>query len=85
VRDGGRGVPPEALERIFDRFARADGARARTQGGAGLGLAIVAAIAGAHGGSCEASALARGTAFALRLPAFDAAPLAVSPLAPANS
>ena len=70
VRDGGLGVPPEALEHIFDRFARADDARARAQGGAGLGLAIVAAIAQAHDGRCTAAGLPRGTEFALRLPDY---------------
>src|SRR5205823_13453970 len=70
VRDGGCGVPPDAVERIFDRFARADDARTRAQGGVGLGLAIVAAIARAHGGTCQAAALPRGTAFSLRLPGF---------------
>jgi signal transduction histidine kinase len=70
VADGGCGVPPEALGRIFDRFGRADDARARTQGGVGLGLAIADAIARAHGGRCTVTPLQRGTAFALRLPGF---------------
>jgi signal transduction histidine kinase len=64
-------VPPEALERIFERFARADEARARTTGGAGLGLAIVAAIAKAHGGSCAAATTEDGTVFTLVLPGFE--------------
>jgi two-component system OmpR family sensor kinase len=63
-------VPADALEHIFDRFARADDARTRAQGGAGLGLAIVGAIAQAHGGRCTAAALPRGTEFALRLPGY---------------
>jgi two-component system, OmpR family, sensor kinase len=53
VRDEGGGFPPEFLGHAFDRFARAD--PARTQGGAGLGLSIVRAIAEAHGGSAHAS------------------------------
>jgi signal transduction histidine kinase len=73
VRDGGLGVPADALEHIFDRFARADDARTRAQGGAGLGLAIVGAIAQAHRGRCTATALPRGTEFALRLPGYMAA------------
>jgi signal transduction histidine kinase len=68
VSDSGCGVPPEALARIFDRFARADGARTRERGGAGLGLAIVAAVARAHGGRCSVERLERGTAFRLHLP-----------------
>ena len=68
VSDSGSGVPPEALPRIFDRWARADGARTRERGGAGLGLAIVAAVAHAHGGRCSVKSLPRGTAFRLHLP-----------------
>jgi signal transduction histidine kinase len=68
VSDSGTGVPPEALPRIFDRWARADGARTRERGGAGLGLAIVAAAARAHGGRCSVKPLSRGTAFRLHLP-----------------
>ena len=52
VADEGAGVPAAALHTIFDRFARADDARTRVHGGVGLGLAIVAAIAKAHGGTC---------------------------------
>ena len=70
VADEGGGIPPEALERIFDRFARADSARTRARGGAGLGLAIVDAIMRAHGGCCEAASNGTGATFTLRLPAF---------------
>ena len=52
VRDEGPGFPPALLEHAFERFTRSDHARGR--GGAGLGLAIVAAIAQAHGGSVQA-------------------------------
>jgi signal transduction histidine kinase len=72
VADAGRGIPPDAAERIFERFARVDDARNRAVGGAGLGLAIVDAIARAHGGSCSARPLRRGTVFSLRLPEFVA-------------
>ena len=78
VSDSGSGVPPEALPRIFDRWARADGARTRERGGAGLGLAIVAAVARAHGGRCSVKRLPRGTAFRLHLP-VRVAPGAPSP------
>jgi heavy metal sensor kinase len=52
IRDDGPGFPPQFLERAFERFTRADVARRR--GGAGLGLAIVRAIADAHGGRARA-------------------------------
>jgi two-component system, OmpR family, sensor kinase len=68
VADSGSGVPPEALPRIFDRWSRADSARSRERGGAGLGLAIVAAVARAHGGRCSVRSLTRGMAFRLHLP-----------------
>jgi signal transduction histidine kinase len=67
-------VPPDALPRIFDRWARADGARTRERGGAGLGLAIVAAVARAHGGRCSVKPLPRGTSFRLHLPVRALAP-----------
>ena len=70
VADEGGGIPPEALERIFDRFARADPARSRSQGGAGLGLAIVDALVRAHGGRCEAVNRSGGAVFTLRFPGF---------------
>jgi signal transduction histidine kinase len=76
VRDEGRGIPDQALGRIFDRFARADAARTRSSGGVGLGLAIVDAIAKAHGGRCTAASTAHGSVFTLRLPGFTPAPAA---------
>lgn len=60
VRDDGPGFPPDFIATAFERFTRADTARGR--GGAGLGLAIVAAIAQAHGGSAGARNLAAGGA-----------------------
>ena len=74
VEDGGCGIAPDALTHIFDRFARADAARTRAQGGVGLGLAIVDAIAKAHGGRCTVRTTRNGTIFALRLPQFRQAP-----------
>ena len=70
VEDEGCGVPPEALDRIFDRFARADAARTRSDGGVGLGLAIVDAIAKGHGGRCTVTNTGHGSIFALQLPSF---------------
>jgi heavy metal sensor kinase len=60
VTDAGPGLAPDFIDHAFERFARADGARSR--GGAGLGLAIVAAIASSHGGSARAANLADGGA-----------------------
>ena len=60
VSDEGPGFPPDFLPRAFERFSRADDARLR--GSAGLGLAIVDAIARAHGGSASASNTADGGA-----------------------
>jgi two-component system, OmpR family, sensor kinase len=54
VSDRGPGFPPEFLPHAFERFRRADAGRARKQGGAGLGLALVASIAHAHGGRAGA-------------------------------
>jgi len=53
VADEGQGFPPDFLPHAFERFSRAD--PARTTGGAGLGLAIVDAVARAHGGSASAA------------------------------
>jgi signal transduction histidine kinase len=70
VEDEGCGIPDDALARVFDRFARADAARTRSAGGVGLGLAIVDAIAKAHGGRCTVKNTGHGSIFALQLPEF---------------
>jgi signal transduction histidine kinase len=68
VADTGPGVAPADRERIFERFARAGGSRRRSEG-AGLGLAIVRAIAEAHGGRVELdTAPGRGAKFTLVIP-----------------
>lgn len=74
VADAGCGIPPEAIERIFERFARVDPSRSRARDGVGLGLAIVDAIAKAHGGRCTVTSSPRGSTFTLLLPGFDPAP-----------
>ena len=58
VSDEGSGFPPDLAPRAFERFARGDAAR--TRGGAGLGMAIVAAIAEAHGGTASIAANGAG-------------------------
>jgi heavy metal sensor kinase len=62
VDDDGPGIPPDQRAAIFDRFHRLDGGRSRDAGGAGLGLAIVQAIASAHGGRVWADAAPSGGA-----------------------
>ncbi len=68
VADRGPGMTPEQASRVFERFYRTDGARTRTSGGAGLGLAIAASLAAAHGGELTVDTQpGRGAAFCLRL------------------
>ncbi len=70
VADTGEGIPPEAIDSVFDRFYRADAARQRDdRQGAGLGLAIARGLAHAHGGDISvASRPGDGTVFTVRLP-----------------
>lgn len=71
VSDTGRGIPAEALPHIFDRFYRADEARRREEGGAGLGLAIAKWIVDNHRGSIRVeSQPGKGTKFEVALPVF---------------
>ncbi len=70
VTDQGIGIAPHDVDRIFERFYRADQARSRSTGGTGLGLAIVKHIATNHGGRVAVSStLGGGSTFTLRLPA----------------
>ncbi len=65
-----RGIPAGDLDRIFERFARVDTGRNRRDGGFGLGLAIVQAIAAAHNGSVRVrSTVGQGSVFEVVLPA----------------
>ena len=74
VSDRGPGLTPDQASQVFEPFYRADAARGRVgaddaEGGAGLGLSIVAAIADAHGGSASvSSAPGEGATFLVRLP-----------------
>ena len=75
VEDDGPGIPAEERERVFDRFHSTDPARDRASGGAGLGLAIVQAIARAHGGTVSAGESADGGArLVMVLPGFAPRP-----------
>jgi heavy metal sensor kinase len=68
VEDNGPGIPPEHLEKIFDRFYRIDPSRSREMGGTGLGLSLVKLTTEAHGGHVEVeSEPGRGTTFRLLL------------------
>jgi two-component system OmpR family sensor kinase len=69
VHDDGPGFPPGLAETAFERFARGDASRTRgTEGGAGLGLALVQAIVSAHGGSVALESSPGSTTITVRLP-----------------
>ncbi len=71
VTDSGDGIPAEHLPHVFERFYRADAARDRHHGGAGIGLAIAKALTEAHGGRITASSRGPGlgSTFTITLPA----------------
>jgi signal transduction histidine kinase len=69
VSDNGPGIPPDQLERIFERFTRGDAGLTQRVGGTGLGLAISKSLVELHGGSLSAeSAVGQGSTFHVRLP-----------------
>jgi signal transduction histidine kinase len=75
VSDRGPGIPSEDQARLFDRFTRIDSSRNRETGGVGLGLAIVSAIAEAHGGTVSVqSEVGKGSTFVLTLPLSNGNP-----------
>jgi len=71
VTNTGDGLVPDDLERVFERFYRADRSRSRDQGGSGIGLAIARALVEAHGGrlSVESPGKGQGARFICSLPA----------------
>jgi two-component system sensor histidine kinase SenX3 len=80
VVDEGTGIAPQDVERVFERFYRADPARSRATGGTGLGLAIVKHVATNHGGAVSVrSVVGAGSTFTLRLPAAASPPLEAPP------
>ncbi len=82
VVDQGIGIPPEELDRVFERFYRIDRARSRETGGTGLGLAIVKHVANNHSGDVVVrSREGRGSTFTLRLPVHLGAPVRAVPWA----
>lgn len=72
VQDEGEGISPEHLPHLFERFYRVDAARARPDGGVGLGLAICKSLVEAHGGEIRVeSAVGTGTSVSISLPALN--------------
>jgi PAS domain S-box-containing protein len=78
VRDSGIGIPRDKLSKVFDMFAQVEAAGSRSQGGLGIGLAMVSSLVQMHGGTVEAHSEGpgRGSEFVVRLPllAFEPAP-----------
>lgn len=69
VKDNGKGIPPEDLKRIFERFYRVDKSRSREGGGTGLGLSIVKHILEGHKSKISVSStLGKGSVFSFELP-----------------
>jgi signal transduction histidine kinase len=69
VADTGVGIPPDQLQRVFERFYQVDGSMSRRYGGAGHGLALVKEIVEAHHGYVSvASKLGKGTTVTVQLP-----------------
>lgn len=73
VSDNGIGIAPALLDRIFDLYEQAPEAQNQTQGGLGIGLALVRQLVELHGGSCSAASGGPGvgSTFTVRLPAID--------------
>ncbi|KGQ20393.1 PAS/PAC sensor hybrid histidine kinase [Lysobacter dokdonensis DS-58] len=78
IRDNGQGIEPALLPRIFDLFTQADRSPDRTQGGLGIGLALVRSLVALHGGTITADSHGRdqGAVFTICLPRVEAPPVA---------
>ena len=87
VRDTGRGIEPQIIERIFDMFVQGRTALERVGGGLGIGLALARRIAELHGGTLEAHSEGanRGAEFVLRVPLSQAPALREAPRAELKS
>jgi CheY-like chemotaxis protein len=74
VQDTGTGIPPETLPRIFDIFAQAERSLDRSQGGLGIGLALVRGLTEVHGGTVRvrSDGIGRGSQFTVHLPVVPA-------------
>ena len=81
VRDNGDGIPPEMFARIFDLFAQGDRSLARSEGGLGIGLTLVRALAEMHGGTVVVTSEGpgRGSEFVVRLPSAAGPTAAAAP------
>ena len=78
VSDSGIGIPPEHLDKIFQRFYQVDGSTKRRYGGVGLGLALVKEIVESHDGTVSVtSEVGHGTTFRISLPAVTSSPPAL--------
>ncbi|RZL33788.1 MAG: hybrid sensor histidine kinase/response regulator [Rubrivivax sp.] len=78
VQDSGIGLPPDMLDRVFDMFAQVNRSLERSQGGLGIGLALVKSLVSLHGGEvgAESPGIGQGSRFTMRLPLAGAPPSA---------
>ncbi len=83
VTDTGLGIPPAMLTEVFEMFAQVNRTLERSQGGLGIGLALVKRLVELHGGTiiADSSGLGRGTTFTVRLPAVSDCGTGVDPRA----
>jgi CheY-like chemotaxis protein len=84
VTDSGAGIPSDQLERVFSMFNQVDRRPERSQGGLGIGLALVRRLVDMHGGSVQASSdgPGKGSEFVVRLPVLAGVPETLTPTVP---